>query len=232
MKMYETPERTDNGTGTATPEPKKRFGCLQVTLIVLAIVAVTLLVSGLAVKAYLFPSEFKPVTLTAGEEQQLTRKMERIEDAGITALGRDRPLSPEKYTEEGADRQIVLTEREVNALIAKNTDLAGRLAIDFSDDLVSARMRVPLDEDFPVLGGKTIRVKAGLHLAYSEGRPEVILRGVSVMGVPLPNAWLGGIKNTDLVREFGAEEGFWKAFADGVEDIRTEEGLLKVTLKE
>ena len=52
------------------------------------------------------------------------------------------------------------------------------------------------------------------------------------MGVPLPNAWLGGIKNIDLVEEFSTEEGFWKAFADGVESIGVQEGTLKVTLKE
>ncbi|MFA7593574.1 MAG: hypothetical protein WCY26_07530, partial [Thiohalobacteraceae bacterium] len=60
----------------------------------------------------------------------------------------------------------------------------------------------------------------------------VVLKGVSLMGVPLPNAWIGGLKNIDLVQEFGAEQGFWKAFADGVEDIRVEDGRLKITLKE
>lgn len=52
------------------------------------------------------------------------------------------------------------------------------------------------------------------------------------MGVPVPNAWLGGIKNIDLVEKFGTEKGFWKTFADGVEDIKVEEGLLKIKLKE
>jgi len=39
------------------------------------------------------------------------------------------------------------------------------------------------------------------------------------MGVPIPNAWLGGIKNIDLVKEFGADKGFWKTFSDGVENL-------------
>jgi hypothetical protein len=60
----------------------------------------------------------------------------------------------------------------------------------------------------------------------------VKLKGVSVMGVPIPNAWLGNIKNIDLVREFGGDEGFWKNFADGVESISVVEGLLKIRLKE
>ena len=52
------------------------------------------------------------------------------------------------------------------------------------------------------------------------------------MGVPIPNAWLGGIKNIDLVKEFGADKGFWKTFSDGVENIKIEEGRLKIKLKE
>ena len=141
-------------------------------------------------------------------------------------------LVPERYSEEGASREIVLTERELNALLAKNTDLATRLAIDLSEDLASAKLLIPLDEDFPIFGGKTLKVTAGLELAYADSRPIVALRGISVWGVPLPNAWLGNIKNVDLVREFGGEKGFWKAFSDGVEEIKVSEERLKIRLKE
>ena len=82
--------------------------------------------------------------------------------------------------------------------------------------LISAKILVPLDEDFPMLGGQILRVKTGVEFAYDSGKPIVRLRGVSVMGVPLPNAWLGGLKNIDLVQEFGNDQGFWKAFSDGV----------------
>jgi hypothetical protein len=40
------------------------------------------------------------------------------------------------------------------------------------------------------------------------------------------------LKNVDLVKEFSAENGFWKAFADGIEYIRVEDGRLTVQLKE
>ena len=59
-----------------------------------------------------------------------------------------------------------------------------------------------------------------------------MLKGVSLWGVPIPNAWLGGLKNVDLVKEFGAQRGFWQAFAAGVENIRVEEGNLSIKLKE
>jgi hypothetical protein len=52
------------------------------------------------------------------------------------------------------------------------------------------------------------------------------------MGVPIPNAWLGNLKNVDLVNEFGADRGFWKSFSEGVDNIRVEEGQMKIKLRE
>ena len=197
-------------------------------------------------KAYLFPKAFKPVQLSTREQRVLDDKIQTLTspgsrsrhdrqgssrrlETGVQDTGR---LEPEPYSEKYADRQIQLTERELNALLAKNTNLAQKLAIDLSDDLASAKLLVPLDPELPILGGKTLKVTAGLELRYSNRKPVVILRGVSIWGVPIPNAWLGGIKNIDLVSEMGMESGFWRTFAAGIADIRIIDGRLSVTLKE
>jgi hypothetical protein len=141
-------------------------------------------------------------------------------------------LEPEAYSEAGASRSITLSERELNGLLAKNTDMAKKMAIDLSENLLSAKLLIPVDEDFPIMGGQILKVRAGMELAYRDNRPVAILKGVSVMGVPIPNAWLGGMKNIDLVGYYGAEAGFWKAFADGVDNIRIEDGNITMMLKE
>ena len=69
-------------------------------------------------------------------------------------------------------------------------------------------------------------------MSYRNDRPVIIMKGVSVWGVPIPNAWLGDLKNIDLVQEFGSSDGFWKSLADGIEDIRIEDGKLKIQLAE
>jgi hypothetical protein len=43
---------------------------------------------------------------------------------------------------------------------------------------------------------------------------------------------LGNMKNVDLVKEFGEKEGFWSAFADGVDVVEVSEGKLRVKLEE
>jgi hypothetical protein len=89
-----------------------------------------------------------------------------------------------------------------------------------------------VDEDFPIMGGKILKVRAGLELAYRNNKPIVVLKGISLMGVPIPSAWLGGLKNIDLVAEYGTTPGFWKSFADGVNNISVSDGELQIELKE
>lgn len=220
------------------PPPRTGFTAAQT----LGIVAVAMLITAVAtifvIKLLLFPPPFEPVTLSAQEEQQLETKLAIFEGLSPShaqaTQGEEAPeerVTPEKYVEDDTARKVDFTEREINAMVAKNTDLADKVAVDLSQDLVSVKILIPLSPDFPVLGGKTFKVNAGAELAYREGRPVVKLKGVSLMGVPMPNSWLGGLKNIDLISEFGADEGFWKAFADGVESIGVEEGLLKLQLK-
>jgi hypothetical protein len=235
-------------TGNAIEQhPEPRRSGFQIFLIVLVTTLVTAAVTFWGIRTYIFPSEFKPVELSASEEQVLITKLERLDtlqsrrtrsEIKTTKQNRDAGnkepgvLEPEAYSEVGADRSITLSERELNALLAKNTDLARKLAIDLSENLMSAKLLVPVDEDFPVLGGQILKVRAGMELAYRNNRPVVVLKGVSIMGVPIPNAWLGGMKNIDLVEYYGAESGFWKTFSDGVDSISIEDGSLTVVLKE
>jgi hypothetical protein len=214
----------------------KRLGWFQILAIVLVAMIITSAATLWLVKSYLFPSAFTPVSLSAQEESVLSAKLDSLStpqaSGSPAATDNGGALKPEAYSEVGASRDIRLSERELNSLVAKNTDLAKRVAIDLSDDLISARILLPMDEDFPIFGGKTLRARTGIEFSFQNERPVVKLKGVTVMGVPIPNAWLGGIKNIDLVQEFGSDEGFWKAFSEGVAAVKVEEGNLKLRLKE
>ena len=227
---------------TTLNEPGKRSSGLKIFLIVLVTIIVTAALTFWVVRTYIFPAEFKPVELSASEEQVLTDKLERLDmmqsrrTSGSGKQGSKDPaseaLEPEAYSEVGASRSITLSERELNGLLAKNTDMAKKMAIDLSENLMSAKLLIPVDEDFPIMGGQILKVRAGMELAYRDNRPVAILKGVSVMGVPIPNAWLGGMKNIDLIEYYGDEAGFWKAFADGVDNIHIEDGNITMILKE
>lgn len=224
----------------------KGFSGKQVLLLVLIAVVVTVGLTVWYIRSYVYAADFEPVALKPLEQSNLDSKLagmgldpldvmpnaargnfavpDRFEDGGR--------LVPERYSEEGASRNVSLSEKELNALVASNPDLARRFAIDLSDNLASAKLLIPVDPDFPVFGGKTLRVSAGLELDYRNQTPVVILRGISVMGVPMPNAWLGNMKNVDLVEQFGGNPGFWQSFAAGIDTIAISDGKLDIRLKE
>jgi hypothetical protein len=220
----------------AGQDPKKRLSGMQLFFVVIGVAVVTSILTVWLFTLYLFPKPFKPVELSKSESQSLSVKLDRLD---LTTRSKTGPgekggpgLRPERYIEDDASRHIMFSERELNGLLAENTDLAEMVAIDLSKNLASAKIIVPLDPDLPFLGGKTLKLNAGLELRYEDAKPVVMLRGISLWGVPLPNSWIGGIKNVDLVKEFGGESGFWKAFSEGIEFIRVEDGKLSVQLKE
>ncbi len=214
-------------------DKENKGGCLKTLGIMLITVIISVIATVFVINYYLFPKQLEPVELSQREESNLNQKLKHF---GLPELASDNSnsntLTPEPYSEVGAKREITFSEKELNAMLAKNTDLADKAAIDLADNLASVKMIIPLDPDFPILGGKTLKANAGAELAYANGRPIIILKGVSVWGVPIPNAWLGNLKNVDLVKEFGGDEGFWKSFSDGVENIKVEDGQLKIKLKE
>lgn len=189
---------------------------------ILGISAIILVILGLScilwVRHNLYAKPFHVTKLSDEEQQTLNEKLER--------------LTPERYVEDPEKRQIRITEKELNYLVARDEEQARRIAIDLSDDLVSVKLIVPLDRDFPVLGGKTLRLNCGVTFRQEGSKPVVALQGVSIGGVPIPNAWLGNLKNVDLVQEFGSQGGFWKIFSEGVETVKVSEGSLLIKLKE
>ena len=222
--------------------PKKsRFGWHHVLVIAFIAIIVSALLSAWWVKQNIYASQFEPTRLSVKEQQVLDSKLDKLEVSAVREkppvrkakpYHPSRPLEPERYSEDDGKREISLSEKELNALIARDPETAKRVAIDLADDLISVKLLVPMDEDFPILGGKTLRLFFGVTLSYKENRPIVAIRGVSLGGVPLPSAWWGDIKNKNLVEEFGSEGGFWDQFSKGVEDIKIREGHLRIKLKE
>lgn len=222
------------------PPEEKRSGCLRTLGIVLITVVVMGLVIGGWVKYNLYASQFKPTMLSQKERTILNVKLAQLDaSAQEDYYSRRHPqrgdsgaLEPEAYSEAGARREIELTEKELNAIIANEPEVARRVAIDLSDNLVSLKLVVPVDDDIIILGGKTLRLNVGLTMGYEGSRLVVALKGVSLGGIPLPSAWLGNIKNVNLVNEFGGDGGFWDLFAAGVRDVKVLDGYIRLRLRE
>ncbi len=219
------------------------FALLGLLGVLLGVIVLTAAITAWWLSSNVYAKPFEPTKLTQSEQRRLERKLAKLDDSrpALQQGGRVRdphspvpaePIEPEPYSEDDAKREIRLNEREVNSLVAKDEDVARRVAIDLADDLVSVKFLVPVDPEMPLLGGKTLRLNFGVELGYENGQPIVAMRGVSLGGVPIPSAWWGDIKNQNLVETFGTTGGFWDQFAKGVENIRVRDGELWVKLKE
>ncbi|MFU8837989.1 MAG: arginine N-succinyltransferase [Thiohalomonadaceae bacterium] len=213
--------------GGKTFKRRRGLGGWWWALILLLLIIVSVGLSLWLVQSLLMPKQLEPVSLSQPEQRQLEQKMQRLlpEQA-------EQAVQPQPYLEDPASREILLSERELNALIARNPELAQRLAIHLDQDLASITLLLALDPQFPLLGGQTLKIRAGLELRYLDGRPVMILRGVSLWGVPLPNAWLGERKHIDLVAEFGEDDGFWQGLQAGIADLEVQHGQLRLRLQE
>jgi cytoskeletal protein RodZ len=229
-----------NSETSHTDRSSQRFSGKQVLLFVGLAVLASALVTAWWVNQYLYAATFQPTRLNESEQRSLDGKMAQLRqfDESRSSYSNpkdsspDGPLESEPYSEEGASREIQLTEREVNSLIAKDVEMAKHVAVDLADNLVSVKLVVPVTEEMPIVGGKTLKLNFGVELSYANGKPVVAMQGISLGGVPLPSAWWGDIKHINLVEEFGGPGGFWDQFAKGVQDLKIQDGHLRITLKE
>ena len=213
----------------------------SVLIILLVVVLVLFVAGGFWVWQNFYARPFTPVELTQPEKNELNTKINALQKSAKSSHGlnknpgeeryKDGNLKPEPYSEKNASREIFLTERELNSFI-KDPSIAKNVAVDLSNDQLSIKILMPLDKDFPILGGKTIKLHMGTTLAYSNNNLVVVMNGISVGGVPVPAAWWGGIKNKNLVEYFGGNNGFWDTLSAGISDVKITDGRMYVKLKE
>jgi hypothetical protein len=224
-----------------TEKKKRRFGCLHVLGILLIVIIITAFLTGWWLKQNLSASRFEPTQLNVEEQQELESKLSRLEqsaeqDTAIveeqTSDDPDAPIEPEPYRGNGEIGEFSFSEKELNAFIAEEPELADRLMFDLADDLISIIALIPIDDEIPLIGGRNLRVKCGIEVHDKQEKLFVSIRGVSIGGIPIPNAWLGEIKNKNLVEEFDEEGGFWDQLSEGIEGIKVREGHLWVKFKE
>jgi hypothetical protein len=230
-----------NADTPKTASSTRMFSGKQVILFVGLAVLATALGTAWWINQYVYATMFEPTRLGEAEQQVLNAKMAHLlkttdsapsSEPQLSLFATERPLEPKPYAEKDANRHIQLTEREVNALIATDSYMARHVAVDLADDLLSVQLVVPINHEMPVVGGKMLKLHFGLALSYANGKPVVAMRGISLGGIPLPSAWWGDIKNTNLVEEYGGSGGFWDQFSKGVKDMKIQDGQLQVTLKE
>ncbi|MEO6034054.1 MAG: hypothetical protein ABIQ35_02240 [Verrucomicrobiota bacterium] len=224
------------GDATRKDVPKRRrwllWGCgglLAFLLVIVATVAITL---------WWIQRPIKPVVLSASEKSAVDQKLEHLngrasENRSRTPTRRDDSSKPEPdrpYTV--GSRELRLTERELNGLLNANTDLGKTVRLEFGRDAINAYLAVPIPADFPVGGGKMFRARGRFRISLSpDEAPFAVLEDVTVLGVSLPKAWLGGLKGENLLADaMGGQNG--RARFSGIKSLHVVPGAIVLEVNE
>ncbi len=215
----------------SSPAMKKHspllLGCAGL-LLLLFLIATTV-----AITFWWIQRPIRPVVLSAQENATLETKVRELESRSVP-IGRDStpsfhsaPAAAGSPVQQSAyvpgSTTIKLTEREINGLLNKNTDLGNKVRLEFDKDAVNAYMAIPVPEDFPVGAGTTFRMRGRFRISIGgEGRPYAVLEDVTIFGLSLPKEWLGGIKGENLLGE-ALGDG---PVVQGIKSLKVEPGAL------
>lgn len=200
---------------THSPNNLPRTRRWRTPLIILAILGLGAVIAGAAL--WWANRPIQATILTQPEKTQLEQKLAAVEQA---------PTDPEYVP---GEKEIILTERELNGLINENTAFGDKLKLELVKDAVHARINADIPEDFPVMAGKKLKGKARFIVKDQAGAPALILEDLTIWGISLPNAWLGELKGQNLLGNLISPDGPSLA---GVEDISVSNRTLVIKLAE
>jgi hypothetical protein len=188
----------------------------------------------------------KPVVLSAPEKAAVDEKLRHLGGGDASARTRgtqadaSRSVAPaDAASKPGQDRRYVpgskvlkLTERELNGLLNANTELGETVRLELAQDAINAYLAVPIPKDFPVGGGKIFRARGRFRVSLGNGgAPVAMLEDITVFGLSLPKAWLGGVKGENLIGDaVGKRDG--SPIIKGIKSLRVEPGALVLEVED
>ena len=231
----------ENTPASESPNVKSGLSTKKIILIILGAV---LLTAGLAVGGTVWwikhnfdPSPMKPVVLSEKEQLAFDSKLTAFVDPpnsalppAIPSVPAEAPVPP-KPAEPGAEnRTLIITEREVNAYLAKQ-NLGEHVTVYFGEGQLAAGIIVSAPPDFPLLAGQKVRVRLTLGTGFSpQQKLSFVMEDLSVGGISLPNAWLGDLKGVDLIAKNLEKDPAIQRFLAGIQELDIHPGSLRVVL--
>lgn len=213
------------------PEPPKKrsgWGCLIYGCLFMALGAILLLI-GLTFGAYFLvkgqidkytaaePIDLPVVELPAEELEELHGRIDTFRE------------SVEEGTEEEAPAPMtfVLTEEELNALVAEEPKLRGRVHVEIEEGQVRGEVSLPTDM-LPIGKGRFFNASVTLNAALVNGELYVTLIDAQVNGEPLPEQFMIAVKGENLAADMNKDPEFTEALSQ-FDSIEIGDGQITLT---
>ena len=228
------------------PAPKKTRWLLYAGATFLALLL--MIVATVFITIWWLQRPIKPVVLSAPEKAVVEQKLQQLgganADAPTNRVGARSAASTarsaadavenvtlDRHYEPGS-KVFTLTEREINGLLNANTDLGNAVRLEFTRDAINAYLVVPIPKDFPIGGGKMFRARGRFSISLGQDAPpHAILEDVTVFGLSLPKAWMGGLKGENLISDAMGKRNGSPVFR-GIKNLRIEPGALVLEVED
>ncbi len=175
----------------------------------------------------------KPVVLSEKEQLAFDSKLSVFVDpprSPMPPTATAEPTLPKPTEPVEGNRTLLITEREVNAYLAKQ-NLGEHVSVSFGEGQLAAGIIVSAPPDFPFLAGQKVRVKLTFGIGLSpQQKLSFVMEDLSVGGISLPNAWLGDIKGVDLIAKNLEKDPAIQRFLAGIQELEMHAGSLRVVL--
>ena len=196
-----------------------------------------MVVATVALTVWWLQRPIKPVVLSGAEKAAVEAKVEYLTSVthsngtpGAIAAADASPIADPPY--HPGEKVLTLTDREINGLLNANTDFGDNVRLEFGRNAINAYFAVPVPQDSPIAAGRMIRARGRFSLSLSNGTaPRAVLEDITVFGLSLPKAWLGGLKGENLLSNaMGKEDG--KVLFPGIKNLRIVPGALVIEVRE
>lgn len=214
------------------PLPAPRRGRMLLTLLA-TFLAGALIAGGGAYgwfKRHLDARALEPVRLAEVEERALEAKLQTLAAAGELVA----PPGSEPGLATAEERTVEISGREINAFLAER-GLGENIRVELARDLLHVAMIVPIpaDSGLPLLAGANLRLHISLDAACDpQTGPRFAIRDVRLGGIPLPDAWLGGIKGLNWVDQNLNQDPGVQRFLSGIQDLEVRPEGIRLRLRE
>lgn len=218
-----------DGPITYAPPPDNRGkGCLLACLIVSGLLAlgtiVLVVVAIFAVRSFInstidqytdpTPLNIPVVTLPEEEMKALKERVQEFED----------------FLREPGDegRTLTLTADELNALLAEDADLRGKVRVDIEDDRIKGTVSVPLSSLGRLVRGRFLNGEATIRVTWEDDLLDVRLEELLVRGQRIPEEFMAELKAKNLAEDQDPEQA---RRLQGLERIEVKEGKITLVAK-
>lgn len=166
----------------------------------------------------------------AALKEEVDSFLKQVSPIGDNRDSRDsRSIATPPEKEADGQTELVLTARQINALLQMDETLRGRALVEIEDGLIRAKVSIPTDQ-IPGGAGRYFNADAQVDVRLDDGVLVVQLVNAQVKGEPLPERFIQELAKENLAKDLSNDARTVKVLRR-FDSIEVEGSTIRLRLK-